>query len=491
MDLPILCGVETEYGLTVEGQGAEEQIDNAMALVRSYPGRRLAFKWDYSLESPRADLRGFRLEQLAQDPLDAQFDRTPRSTTSADIRSDLLLPNGARFYNDHGHPEYATPEAWSAKEASIADKAGEDIVWMAAKAFEGQLGRRVGVYKNNTDFHGASYGCHESYLAPRRLGFAGLFPAVLPMLISRQVLTAAGKVGRESGDPCDFQISQRADFFVEPANAETLYRRPIFNTRDEPHGNPAEFIRLHVISGDACMMTGATARKLGLVKLAIMLASIGEAPLFRIADPVRAFQQISRGPFSEGRIELEGGSWTTPRSILESYMDTAERLLELDHETADLLGECRALLEARFTRPDEFARSVDWAAKLRMIEEFRDQEGLAWSDPFLQSLDLAYSSLDPEEGLFPALISMGLVEPGPDEGEIQARAACSCEPTRALARGAAVRFAEDVKGVNWSSLTFETAKGRTEVELPPDRIYSEDLMSVENVEAFIALLQEP
>ncbi len=249
----ILSGTETEYGLHIEGRSADDQIDDATTFVRAYPGHHYA-GWDYSYESPRADLRGFSVSRLARDPVDAQFDNRARKRShDDDIRSDRILPNGARFYNDHGHPEYATPECWSSKELAMQDNAGELVLLQAARAYEEQTGWKTRIYKNNTDFHGASYGSHESYLCPRSLGFEKLYAAVLPMLVARQVLCGAGKVGAESGRSCTFQLSQRADFFVEPYNTETLFRRPIFNTRDEPHAEKSDWIRLHVISGDANM----------------------------------------------------------------------------------------------------------------------------------------------------------------------------------------------------------------------------------------------
>src|SRR5690349_7974066 len=98
---PILAGLETEYGLYVEGRGAENQVDDSMALVRAFPGKRF-LGWNYRYESPRADLRGFRLDKLAYDPEDARFDTSPQRGTDQDIRADRVLVNGARLYNDHG-----------------------------------------------------------------------------------------------------------------------------------------------------------------------------------------------------------------------------------------------------------------------------------------------------------------------------------------------------------------------------------------------------
>lgn len=484
---PILAGLDTEYGLSVEGRGAENQIDDARALVRSYPGERI-FAWDYSAESPRNDLRGFKVDALASDPQDAKFDVGRRHGPADEVRSDSVLANGARLYNDHGHPEYATPETWSLSELVLHDKAGDMAVVQAAAALQESSGLDVRVYKNNTDFHGASYGTHESYLVPRAVPFADLVQGLMPLLVCRQVLCGAGKVGSEKGRRCDYQMSQRADFLAEAVSADTLFRRPVFNTRDEPHADPRRWIRLHVICGESNMVSSAVRRKVGLVKIALHLIEAGECPTWALSDPVRSFQAISRDPDGEGRIDLDGRPPTTPRSVLESYVEAADRL---DSEELRQVGvECLELLEARFDDPTRFARSVDWAAKRSMLQGFAEEEGLSWRDPALQALDLEYHRIDSGEGLFPALVAGGVVEAGPDEAEVALRQKRVFEPTRALARSVAVRkFKERIKTLSWGSLVFETNEGPKRVVLPPDREYPATLERCESVEDFIMELE--
>ena len=485
---PILTGIETEYGFTVEGRGAEDQIDDAVDFVRGYTGPHKAV-WDYRHESPRADLRGFSVKHLAFDPTDAQFDRHDERP-SHDIRSDRILPNGARFYNDHGHPEYATPECWSLSELALHDLAGQVVLQRAANELQSNLRRPVKVYKNNTDFHGASYGTHEGYLVPRQFEFDQLFRAVTPMLVARQVLTGAGKVGSEKGAPCDFQVSQRSDFFSEAANVETLYRRPIFNTRDEPHADRASWIRLHVISGESNMMPACTRRKVGLVKLALLLMQQGETPRWTLRDPVSSFAQVSRNPFAEGRIELEGASWTTPRHVLESYLCVGEKLCEGDPELTALVLECQALLDQRFEYPDLFRRSVDYAAKYWLLDQFRDAEEASWGDPVMQALDLSYHLLDPDEGLYFGLLEAGEVAAQPTDEEIAARLATVFEPTRALARSVAIsRFPDQVVTASWGSLVLADGNQTYDLRLDPSRKYPDALMDVESIEDFRKVLE--
>ena len=486
----ILAGIETEYGLLIEGRGAEDQVEDSQALVQSYPDECFV-AWDYRYESPRADLRGFKLEHLAFDPIDAEFDRGKPSVPAHEIRADRILPNGARFYNDHGHPEYATPECWSLQELAEHDRAGQQVVLRAAKAYEAKVERRVQVYKNNTDFHGASYGTHESYQVERKLGFAKLFEGVTPMLVARQILTGAGKVGAENGRTASFQISQRADFFAEPANAETLFRRPVFNTRDEPHADPEAWIRMHVISGDANMILTSTWLKVGLVKLALQLTAQGVAPLFRLADPVRAFQSISTDESYQFRVELAGGSWTTAYDIIEGYCAAAEHELDLDEDlrrTIDTARRLSALLREDFPA---FAQHVDWAAKRRMLEDYMASEGTSWRDPGLRAFDLEYCNADPDESLHQALVEMGSVEAVPSPEADLRRLTSVDERNRAYARGLAVRnWRSSLRTASWRSLVFEVGGQLGEVELRPEVTYPVELASAPDVSTFIAILRE-
>jgi len=484
----ILAGIETEYGLLVEGRGAEDQIEDARDLVRSLTDG-VFVGWDYRHESPRADLRGFRLDRLAVDPDDAKFDEGKSWGKDHEVRVDRILPNGARFYNDHGHPEYSTPECWSLDELARHDVAGQSLVLRAGRLFSESSGRTAKIYKNNTDFHGASYGTHESYLVPRSLGFTALYNAVLPMLVSRIVLCGAGKVGSETGKSALYQLSQRADFFVEPVNAETLFRRPVFNTRDEAHADPGKWIRLHVISGDANMIAAATRRKIGLVKLAIHLAEAGTAPLWRLADAPRTAQSISRDETYEFRVSLESSSWTTAYEILESYFAAAEATLDLTEELTALIHECRTLLLQINTDFDSFARQVDWAAKRQILAQIIEADNLDWRDPSLQAYDLEYHNVDPDEGLHDALVEMGLVDANPAFGDALLRVA---EPTRAVARGLAVeRFRADLVTACWRSLTFRLGDTIREFELPPDVVYDAGkLAQAHDVGTFTRTLEE-
>jgi len=494
---PRLVGTETEYGLAIEGRGAAEQIADAAAVVRSFP--KVAFEgWDYRLESPRRDLRGFTVDRLQVDPVDQQFEQV--SPADQDYRADRVLGNGARLYNDHGHPEYSTPECDSARRAAEHDRAGEVAALLAAEAYSDRFGVKVSLYKNNTDYHGAAYGSHENYLVPRGLGYQATFSAVLPILIARTVLCGAGKVGSEGGAWCDFQLSQRADFLVETASLETLYRRPIFNSRDEPHADPGKWMRLHVICGDANRSDVVTARKLGLVRLALRLAEAGQAPRWDLTSPVRALHDVSRAVGQEARIEVHGRSWTTATHILHSYFDAAERAFSLCsplsaddpelHEMRALIDECRDALDALQRDADSLRSITEWAAKRAFMEEYMASEGANWKDPVMRALDLEYHRVEAEGGLYETLARMGAAPPAMELSEAEGLLS-AIEPTRAGIRAIAVqRFLPHVRGASWGHLRLEHGGAAENLTLDATRACGGDLVAIRDVKEFIDCMRQ-
>lgn len=493
-----LVGTETEYGLAIEGRSASEQLGDAAAVVRAYPGP--AFEgWDYRFESPRRDLRGFTVDRLQVDPIDQQFEQT--TPPEEGTRADRVLANGARLYNDHGHPEYSTPECFLARRAAQHDRAGEVAVWRAARAYAERCGASVNLYKNNTDYHGASYGTHENYLVPRSLGYQDVFSAVLPILVARTVLCGAGKVGSENGPWCDFQLSQRADFLVETASLETLYRRPVFNSRDEPHADPAQWMRLHVICGDANRSSRVTERKLSLVRLALRLAEAGEAPRWDLTSPVQAIHDVSRAVGREARIEVRGRSWTTASHILHSYFDAAERAFSLCtpavasdpglQEMRSLIDECRDALDAMQRDLDSLKTVTEWSAKWAFMEEYMAAEGVGWKDPVMRALDLEYHRIQPEEGLYETLERMGAAPPGlePFDAEDWLGA---IEPSRAGLRAIAIqKLQPHLRGVSWGCLRVENGDGSVDLNLDATRTCDGDLAAVRDVKEFIDCLSQP
>jgi Pup amidohydrolase len=251
MSVRRVMGTETEYGISVPGQpGANamvtsSQVVNAYQAATSARARRA--RWDFEEENPLRDARGF---DLTRDSADAT------QLTDEDLGlANVILTNGARLYVDHAHPEYSAPECTNPLSGVTWDKAGERVMAeAAARAATVPGAPGIQLYKNNTDNKGASYGCHENYLMRRATPFADIVRHLTPFFVSRQVICGAGRVGLGAdGRDEGFQISQRADFFEVEVGLETTLKRPIINTRDEPHADPEKYRRLHVIIGDANM----------------------------------------------------------------------------------------------------------------------------------------------------------------------------------------------------------------------------------------------
>src|SRR3954465_382480 len=216
-----IFGLETEYGITVREAESVDVVAESIALVRSYTEHGALMKWDYGLEDPHRDARGFRAKELRQDIDESAYYEIDkkRPLTFQEIKSDLVLSNGARFYNDHAHPEYSTPECTTLREIVAQDKAGERILNECARRRSEKLagGCEARIYKNNTDFVGHSYGCHDNYLMRRDVPWDRSVREVVPFLVPRQISAGAGKMGVEGEDSAGqmglYQIAQRSDFF--------------------------------------------------------------------------------------------------------------------------------------------------------------------------------------------------------------------------------------------------------------------------------------
>src|SRR5216684_1537957 len=269
MSVRRVMGVETEYGISVPGQPGANAMVTSSQVVNAYHSATAAkarrTRWDFEEENPLRDARGF---DLSRDTADAS------QLTDEDAGlANVILTNGARLYVDHAHPEYSSPEVTNPRDAVVWDKAGEWIMAEAARrAAEIPGTAPINLYKNNTDNKGASYGSHENYLMNRSTPFADIVRNLTPFFVSRQVVCGAGRVGQGAdGRNEGFQISQRADFFEVEVGLETTLKRPIINTRDEPHADPEKYRRLHVIIGDANMSEVCTYLKVGTTALVLAM----------------------------------------------------------------------------------------------------------------------------------------------------------------------------------------------------------------------------
>ena len=468
-------GIETEYGITIQGAESVDVVAESIELVRSYTEHGAHMKWDYALEDPHRDARGFRAGALLQDTDESAYyeiDKN-RPLSYEEIKSDLVLSNGARFYNDHAHPEYSTPECTTLRQMVAHEKAGERILAECARRRNLKLPETetVRLYKNNTDFAGHSYGCHDNYLMRRDVPWERLVAGLLPFLITRQIFAGAGKMGIEaesgSAQPGVFQISQRADFFSVLVSIDTMNKRPLVNTRDEPHADVNRYRRLHVIIGDSNMSEWATALKIGTTAMVLTLIERGEVPRIEIAQPVEATKAISRDQNYDWTIELSDGHKISAIDVQRLYLKAAEKIGSDDAETKWLLEEWETVLND-LERDIALARDrVDWVAKKFLLSEFREEEKLSWTDPWLQALDLEYHNIFPDQGLFYELVRQGSMRNIVSEEEIKSAIFAPPETTRAFFRGRSIaRFNRAITSIQWDEIAFKH-RGRSKlVKLP-------------------------
>mgnify|MGYP001244144233 CR=1 FL=1 len=457
-----VLGVETEYGIIVRG-GDSNPIAASSVLINAYV-QHLASRgaatgatrvgWDFEDEMPGNDARGFSAEGQLPPEVETHL-------------VNAVLTNGARYYVDHAHPELSTPECADPRTVVVYDRAAELILQRSMEAATTLLpdGQEIVVYKNNSDRKGNSYGTHENYLMDRAVPFGKIVSHVMPHFITRQIFTGAGKVGTEAAGltsaDVPYQLTQRADFFEEEVGLETTLKRPIVNTRDEPHADAQKYRRLHVIVGDANLSEVATFLKVGTT--ALVLSMIEDDWLTRDllpAKPVQALRQVSYDLTLARPIELADGSSITALEAQWELFDRGRKFAEEhgleciggDDVGQEVLRRWEAALHGLETDPGTLATTVDWVAKHRLLDGYRERHDLRWDDARLAAMDLQYHDLRPARSL---AARVGLERIATDA---EATAAMTDPPpdTRAYFRGRCLqRWPESIVAANWDSLVFD------------------------------------
>ncbi len=469
-------GIETEYGITVDGMDSLDVVRESIEIVRSYTDHGASMKWDYELEDPHQDARGFRAAELLQDTDEAAYyeiDKN-RPLSFEEIKSDLVLSNGARFYNDHAHPEYSTPECTALQEIVAQDSAGERVLAECARRRNQRLleGQHARLYKNNTDFIGHSYGCHDNYLMSRAVPWDRIVRDVVPFLVTRQIFAGAGKMGIEGEDAQGqqgiYQIAQRSDFFSVLCSIDTMNRRPLVNTRDEPHADNMLYRRFHVIIGDANMSQVATALKVGTTALVLDLIEKGKAPNLDLANPIEATKSISRDQTYSWIVELRDGRKISAIDIQRLYLQAARDHCDLSDKDAQwVVKEWEQVLADLAEDVMRCADRLDWVAKKFLLMTLQEAENLEWSDPWLQSIDLEYHNVSLDQGLFYELVRSGQMRRFVSEDDIRRAIFSPPESTRAFFRGRAVaKFNREISSIQWDEITFQSNGAYQTVSLP-------------------------
>ncbi len=458
-----VMGIETEYGISVPGFPNLNPMVTSTQIVNAYAqhaiaGSRSRAHWDYDVESPLRDARGFDMSRADADP--------SQLTDEDSGLANVILTNGARLYVDHAHPEYSSPEVTNPRDAVLWDRAGVLIVRRAMElAAAVPQSHPIVLYKNNTDNKGASYGCHENYLMQRATPFADIVRHLTPFFITRQVYTGAGRLGvGQDGRRSAFQISQRADFFEVEVGLETTLKRPIINTRDEPHADPERFRRLHVIVGDANLSDTATYLKMGTTAIVLSMIEAGflRDRSWASAHSVAEMHAVSHDTSLTHRMALTDGRSLTALQIQQEILDSArefcalEMHAELDEQTAHTLDEWQRVLDGLTSEPASLSRELDWLAKLSLMEGYMRRDGLEWKSPRLQLIDLQYADVRPERGLAARLEDRGLLLRMFSDDEVERAVENPPEDTRAYFRGECMRrYPGAIAAASWDSVVFD------------------------------------
>ena len=290
---------------------------------------------------------------------------------------------------------------------------------------------------------------------------------LLPWFVSRQVFTGAGKVGSENGaGAVDYQISQRADFFEEEVGLETTLKRPIVNTRDEPHADPQQYRRLHVIAGDANLCEVATFLKVGTT--AIVLAMIEDGFIAKdlsIIGPVSAMRTVSHDPSCRATVELLDGGRITAVDLQWEFLRLAQKYAdETGLDTCggdDVGGMVLSRWESVLTDLERDPMAARRPARLghqarRCSRPTSTATGSSWSDPKLSLLDLQYHDVRPDRSLYEKLVRAGKVERLVTEDEVHRAMTEPPSTTRAYFRGKCLaRWPDSVVAANWDSVILD------------------------------------
>ncbi len=400
--------------------------------------------------------------------------------------SNVFLRNGARLYLDVGsHPEYATPECDNIVDLVTHDKAGERIL-EGLLVDADRLLREEGIagdiylFKNNTDFAGNSYGCHENYLVSRQQELGRLTDILTPFLVTRQIICGAGKILHLPRGAV-YCVSQRADHIWEAVSSATTRSRPIINTRDEPHADAERFRRLHVIVGDSNMSETSMLLKVGSTDLVLRMIEAGIALRDMTLDnPIRAIREISHDMTGRSRVRLANGSEMSAVEIQYEYLTSAREFTSkngLNAISEQVLERWQRALEAIETgNLDKIAREVDWVTKYQLIERYQAKYELPLSSPRIAQLDLAYHDVRRGRGLYYLLLRRGALDRVTRDLDIFEAKSIPPQTTRAKLRGEFIRRAQEKRrdfSVDWVHLKLNDQAQRTVLCKDPFRSVDE------------------
>lgn len=402
------------------------------------------------------------------------IDRHPRDDAFEPAYSGGFLINGARLYIDAvgSHEEYATAECRSLRDLIANDRAGQRILVRALH--ELGLDETSSFYNNSVDhFGGQTFGCHENYLIHSNDTFLNdSVHDVYPFLVTRQIFAGVGRVGGHIIDyegsrpthrdmvrnPVDyiwvsnvygvgpdpsqrFQLSQRADHIIKAIASRVRFNRALINPKWEAFYGNENTTRLHLLFGESNQMEYAYALKVGTTCLVLDLAEERLIPAsLRVEDPLIALKEVSRDESYRWLVTLEDGRTIRAVDLHREYLRLAQQYRGRDEETDWILTEWESTLDGLEKDPMDLGDRLDWVAKFKLVQMYREAEGLDWGDDALHSVDLEYHNIDPAKSLYQGIVETSGVKRVIEETAI---ADAMSEPppnTRAFGRAHLVKW---------------------------------------------------
>jgi proteasome accessory factor A len=381
--------------------------------------------------------------------------------------SNVFLPNGGRLYLDVGsHPEYATAECDNLSDLIRQDQAGDRIVEELAVSAEIRLNAegikgQIHLFKNNMDAAGNSYGCHENFSVSRKKNFEEVTESIIPFLITRQIFCGAGK-WISSSKGANFQISQRAEHMWESVSSATTRSRPIINTRDEPHADPDEYRRLHIIVGDSNMSETTTVLKVATTELMLRAAELGLLKdKFTIENPIKTIREISNDLKFRNSFRLSSGREITALQMQNEMYNIVLSMPGLDEILEKpfyryALNLWRRSLDALESGDYSLVdMELDWMIKRKFMNSYKEKHQLNDMDSRLILIDISYHNIRKDRGLFYILEKSGMAKTLITNNDVNSAMENPPETTRAALRGRFIKVAQEKKRdftVDWVNL---------------------------------------
>jgi proteasome accessory factor A len=381
--------------------------------------------------------------------------------------SNVFLPNGGRLYLDVGsHPEYATAECDNLSDLIKQDQAGDRIVEELAVSAEIRLNAegikgQIHLFKNNMDAAGNSYGCHENFSVSRKKNFEEVTESIIPFLITRQIFCGAGK-WISSSKGANFQISQRAEHMWESVSSATTRSRPIINTRDEPHADPDEYRRLHIIVGDSNMSETTTVLKVATTEIMLRAAELGLLKdKFTIENPIKTIREISNDLNFRNSFRLSSGREITALQMQNEMYNIVLSMPGLDEILEKpfyryALNLWRRSLDALESEDYSLVdMELDWMIKRKFMNSYKEKHQLNDMDSRLILLDISYHNIRKDRGLFYILEKSGMAKTLITNNDVSSAMENPPQTTRAALRGRFIKVAQEKKRdftVDWVNL---------------------------------------